>query len=133
MNVGEVDVLIGVPTYNDAKTVGHVVQGVRAGLVKYFPRKRAVIINADGGSRDDTQELVRAASISDVQRTSNLEALRTLHCVSTQYPGPPSSGSALHTVLSAAELLGASACAIVAPDSHSLEPEWMQRLLSPVV
>ena len=33
MNVGEVDVLIGVPTYNDAKTVGHVVQGIRAGLV----------------------------------------------------------------------------------------------------
>lgn len=133
MNVGEVDVLIGVPTYNDAKTVGHVVQGIRAGLVKYFPRKRAVIINADGGSRDETQALVRAASISDVQRSANLEALRTLHCVSTQYPGPPSSGSALHTILSAADLLGASTCAIVAPDSNSLEPEWMQRLLTPVV
>ena len=65
MNVGEVDILIGVPTFNDAKTVGQVVQAVRAGLLKYFPRHRSVIINADGGSKDGTQDLVRAASISD--------------------------------------------------------------------
>jgi glycosyltransferase involved in cell wall biosynthesis len=66
INVGEVDILIGVPTYNDAKTVGQVVQAIRAGLLKYFPRQRAVIVNADGGSRDGSQELVRAASISDL-------------------------------------------------------------------
>jgi len=48
MNVGEVDLVIGVPTYNDAKTVGQVVQAIRTGLLKYFPRHRSVIINADG-------------------------------------------------------------------------------------
>jgi len=87
MNVGEVDILIGVPTFNDAKTVGQVVQAIRAGLLKYFPRHRSVIINADGGSKDGTQDLVRAASISDLQHVSNVSALRTLHCISTQYPG----------------------------------------------
>ena len=65
INVGEVDILVGVPTYNDAATVGQVVQAIRAGLLQYFPRQRAVIINADGGSKDATQDLVRAASISD--------------------------------------------------------------------
>ena len=50
--VGEVDILVGVPTHNDARTVAQVVQGVRTGLLKYFPRARSVIINADGGSRD---------------------------------------------------------------------------------
>jgi len=45
INVGEVDILVGVPTHNDARTVGQVVQGVRAGLLKYFPRARSVIIN----------------------------------------------------------------------------------------
>ena len=97
MNVGEVDLVIGVPTFNDAKTVGQVVQAIRAGLLKYFPRHRSVIINADGGSKDGTQDLVRAASISDLQHVSNVSALRTLHCISTQYPGGPASGTRSNT------------------------------------
>ncbi len=132
INVGEVDILIGVPTYNDAKTVGQVVQAIRAGLLKYFPRQRAVIVNADGGSRDGSQELVRAASISDLQHASNVYALRTLHCVSTEYSGGPSSSLALHTILAAAELLQASSCAVVAPDSTNIEPGWIESLLRPV-
>jgi hypothetical protein len=132
MNVGEVDILVGVPTFNDAKTVGQVVQAIRAGLLKYFPRQRAVIINADGGSSDGTPDLVRAASISDLQHASNLYALRTLHCISTQYSGGPATGIALHTILAAAELLRASICAVVSPDSTTMEPQWMDSLLRPV-
>ena len=133
MNVGEVDILVGVPTYNDAKTVAQVVQNIRAGLLNYFPRQRAVIINADGGSRDASQDLVRAASISDLQHVSNVNALRTLHCISTQYEGGHASGAALHTILSAADLLRATSCAVIAPDSTNIEPEWVDRLLRPVV
>jgi predicted component of type VI protein secretion system len=62
INVGEVDLLVGLDTFNDAKTVGNVMQAVRAGLLRYFPRLRTVVVNADGGSRDGTQELVRAES-----------------------------------------------------------------------
>lgn len=132
INVGEVDILIGVPTYNHAATVGQVAQAIRAGLLKYFPRHRAVILNADGGSKDATQELVRAASISDVQHGSILHTLRTLHSISTQYSGGPASGVALHTILAAAELLRATACAVISPDSTNIEPEWLESLLRPV-
>ena len=132
INVGEVDILVGVPTYNDASTVGQVVQAIRAGLLRYFPRLRAVIVNADGGSRDASRDLVRAASISDLQHTAELHALRTLHCVSTRYPGEPSTATALHTFLAAAELLRATTVAVVSPDSTSIEPEWIERLLRPV-
>jgi len=133
MNVGEVDLLIGVPTYNDAQTVGQVVQAIRTGLLKFFPRQRAAIINADGGSKDNTQDLVRAASISDLQHADNLYALRTLHCISTRYAGAPSSGTALHTIMAASDLLRAGACAVISPDSTSITPEWIQGLLQPVV
>jgi hypothetical protein len=132
MNVGEVDILVGLPTYNDAQTVGQVVQAVRGGLLQYFPRQRAVIINADGGSKDDTQEIVRASSISDLGRTTNLHSLRTLHSVSTQYAGGEANGAALHTILAAAELLRASCCAVVSPDSVNLEPVWLDRLIRPI-
>lgn len=133
MNVGEVDILVGLPTYNDAQTVSQVVQAVRAGLLQYFPRQRAVIINADGGSKDDTQEIVRASSISDLGRAANVHALRTLHSISTQYAGGQSNGAALHTILAAAELLRASCCVVVAPDSVNIEPVWLDRLIRPVI
>ena len=133
INVGEVDIVVGVPTFNDEKTVAQVVQAIRAGLLRYFPRQRAVIINADGGSRDATQDLVRAASISDLQHVSNLQALRTLHCISTQYEGGPASGTALRTIFAAAELLRATIGAVVSPDSTNIEPEWMDRLLQPAL
>jgi len=132
INVGEVDIVVGVPTYNDGRTVGQVVQAVRAGLLKYFPRERSVIVNADGGSRDGTQDLVRAASISDLSIGSSVHALRTLHSISAQYEGGPANGIALHTILAAADLLQARACAVVSPESVTLEPEWIERLLRPL-
>lgn len=133
INVGEVDIVVGVPTYNDARTVGQVVQSIRAGLLNYFPRARSVIINADGGSRDGTQDLVRAASISDLSVSSNIHALRTLHSISTQYEGGPASGIALHTILAGADLLQAKVCAVVSPESMTFQPEWIDRLLRPVM
>ncbi len=132
MNVGEVDILIGVPTLNDAATVGQVVQCIRAGLLKYFPRQRSVIVNVDGGSRDSTQDLVRAASISDLAQGTNPSALRTLHCISTSYEGSSENGTGLHTIVAAADLVRATICAVVSPDSISIEPEWIERLLRPV-
>jgi hypothetical protein len=127
-----VDLLVGVPTHNNAKTVGETVQAIRVGLLKYFPRDRVVIVNADGGSKDSTRDVVAAASINDLQRSSDLYALRTLHCISTIYGDDPATEVALRTILAAAELLRAQACAIVSPESTNITPDWIDRLLRPV-
>src|SRR6202162_2022882 len=95
INVGEVDILVGLPTHNNAKTIGSIVQTNQSGILQAFPRERAVIINADGGSRDGTPDLVTGISIDDVRPTSNLYALRTLHSISTKYASSPASGVAL--------------------------------------
>src|SRR6202051_820966 len=89
INVGEVDILVGLPTHNNAKTIGSIVQTIQSGILRGFPRERAVIINADGGSRDGTPELVTGVSIDDVRRASNPYALRTLHSISTKYASSP--------------------------------------------
>ena len=133
INVGEVDIVVGVPTHNDARTVGQVVQAVRAGLLKFFPRERSVIINVDGGSHDGTQDLVRAASISDQTYGSSVHALRTLHSISTEYEGAPASGIALHKILAAADLLQARACTVVSPESTTLDADWIEKLVRPVL
>ena len=113
INVGEVDILVGLPTHNNAKTVGSIVHAIQSDILRSFPRERAVIINADGGSRDGTPELVTGISIDDVRRSSNLYALRTLHSISTRYASTPDSGTAMRTILAAAELLRAKACVVM--------------------
>jgi len=132
INVGEVDILVGVPTHNNSGTIGQVIQAIQAGLLKAFPRERAAIINADGGSRDGTRDLVAAASIDDVRHASKLYTLRTLHSISTEYAPTPSSGAALKTILAAAELLRAKACVVISPESTNIEPDWIPRLLRPI-
>jgi hypothetical protein len=132
INVGEVDILVGLPTHNNAKTVGSIVHTIRSGILRGFPRERAVIINADGGSRDGTPELVTGVSIDDMRPASNLNALRTLHSISTTYTGSPGNGVALRTILAAAELLRAKACVVMSPESAKMEPEWITNLLRPI-
>jgi glycosyltransferase involved in cell wall biosynthesis len=52
--IKEADLLVGIPTFNSSRTIGHVVQTVREGLAQYFPDNKSVIINCDGGSTDGT-------------------------------------------------------------------------------
>lgn len=132
INVGEVDILVGVPTHNNAKTIGSIVETIQAGILRFFPRERAAIINADGGSRDGTPELVVSAAIDDARRSSKLYALRTLHSISTQYASSPARGTALRTILAAAELLRAKACAVISPESTQITTDWLTTLLRPI-
>lgn len=132
MNVGEVDLLVGVPTHNNAATVGGVVQAIQNGILKSFPRERTAILNVDAGSKDGTSEVVMAASINDLRRAYNTHALRTLPCISTRYASSPSSETSLHTILAASDLLRAKACAVISPESVNIQPEWLDSLLRPV-
>lgn len=135
MNVGEVDILVGLPTYNNAKTVGSIVRTIQSGVLRGFPRERAVIINADAGSRDGTAELVTAISIGDERRAPDLNALRTLHSISTDYSSNEFSekAGAFHTILAAADLLRAKACVVMSPESENIEPDWISKLLRPIL
>jgi glucosylglycerate synthase len=132
INVGEVDILVGLPTHNNARTIGSIVQTIQSGILRGFPRERAVIVNADGGSRDGTPALVPGVSIDDARPASNPYALRTLHSISTKYASSPASGVALRTILAAAELLRAKACVVMSPESANIEPEWIAKLLRPI-
>lgn len=132
INVGEVDILIGLPTHNNAATIQPVTRAIQAGILKCFPRDRAVIINADGGSRDGTPQMVTGVSIDDVWNASKVYALRTLHAISTEYGTSPEPARALRTILAAADLLQAKVCVIISADEATIEPDWLQRLVKPV-
>jgi len=127
-----VDILIGIPSYNNARTIGHVVRAVEAGLTKYFPGCRSVLVNSDGGSSDGTTEVVRGAS-ADFDSILLDHRKRGFHKLVTPYHGIPGKGSAFRTVFEIVRELEAKACAVVDSDLRSITPEWIELLIKPVL
>lgn len=131
MAVGQVDILVGVPTFNNAATIQAVVKTLHVGLAKHFPRERTVIVNPDGGSDDGTMDLVRNAPMADEELRGST-TLRTTHRVSASHPGVPGHAGGERIVFAAADLLQARAVVLVDPDLTSLTPEWVADLARPV-
>jgi len=131
INIGEVDIVVGLSTHNNAKTIRPVIAAIQAGILKCFPRERVAIINADGGSQDDTIEQVKNASIDDLRRDSKVYALRTLHSISVRYSRIPEPSKALQTIFAGADLLRARTCVMISPETITIEPDWLQRLARP--
>ncbi len=128
INVGEVDLLVALPSHNRAGTIGNVVHAVRLGLLNVFPRERAALLIADFGSRDGTMDLALQASAS--LPDGRMQSLRTFHTVTAEC-GRAGTPSFYHLLLATADLLRARACAVIAP-SESMTPEWIGRLLIPI-
>jgi hypothetical protein len=132
MAVGQVDVLVGIPTLNNAATVGHVVHAVHGAFAKYFARERTVLINSDGGSDDGTPAVIRGESRDPSETLTVQHPLRTVHRISAPYHGVPGKGSALRQIFVAAELTQARAVAVLDPEVTSVTPEWIAALLGPI-
>jgi len=126
------DILIGIPSYNNARTIGHVVRAAMAGLAKYFPNAKAVMVNSDGGSTDGTQDEVRRVQIEDFKTILTSHPVYPVSKIVTPYHGIPGKGSAFRTIFEAARILKAKACAVVDSDLRSIAPEWMELLLGPI-
>jgi len=131
-DIKEADVLVGIPSYNNARTIGHVVRAVQAGFAKYFPDRKCVLINSDGGSTDGTMDAVQNAAI-DFQSILLHHRVRPAFKITTPYHGIPGKGSAFRTIFEIADALNVKACAVVDSDLRSITPEWIELLIKPVV
>jgi hypothetical protein len=120
--LGQADLVIGIPSYNNASTIGYVVEMAIKGLTTYFPGRRAVVVDSDGGSSDDTTAICRGAACPV-----------NLAKVAFKYVGLPGKGSALRGVFEAADRLGALACLVLDSDLRSVAPEWVDLLAGPIV
>jgi len=120
--IRQADLLVGIPCYNNEKTIAHVIQMVTHGLDKYYRDLRSVIFVADGGSTDDTREAAKEFQIKPWQEK-----------VVSIYRGPAGKGTALRSVFEAARTLQVRACAVVDADLRSITSDWVQYLLDPVL
>jgi len=120
--VERADILVGIPCYNNEKTITHVIQMVTHGLHKHFRDRKCVILIADGGSTDDTREAAREFEIKPWQEK-----------IVSIYRGPAGKGSALRSIFEAAKRLQVGACAVIDSDLRSITSDWIKYLIDPVL
>jgi glucosylglycerate synthase len=133
-DLGGGDLLVGIPCFDNADTVGHVATAVEAGLRKHFPERRAVICASDGGSTDGTREVFLGSEVGERAETYLVPADTTVPAkLCFEYGGPSGKGSAILAIFEVARRLRVGACAVVDADLRSITPYWIDRLLSPVV
>ncbi|HEC67376.1 MAG TPA: glycosyltransferase family 2 protein [Candidatus Desulfofervidus auxilii] len=116
------DILVGIPCYNSEKTIAHVIKTVSEGLHKHFNHMRNVVFIADGGSTDDTREIVKEIQLRPWQEK-----------IVSIYRGPAGKGSALRSIFEAAVWLDVKACAVVDADIRSITSNWIKSLIEPVL
>ncbi|HSD29145.1 MAG TPA: hypothetical protein VLL75_17725 [Vicinamibacteria bacterium] len=133
MAVGQVDVLVGLPTLNHSDSVGPVVRAVHVAFNRELARERTALVNVDGGSTDGTPDIVRDASIVDRETLVASQSLRTRHRISGPYHGVPGKAAALRTVFAAADLLQARAVVVLDPEIASVTSESVVALARPAL
>jgi len=131
--VGEADIVVGIPSYNNARTIGRVVRAAAAGLAMYVPDRKSIIVNSDGGSKDETREAVMSAELDADSLLLVSHQVPTIQRISTPYHGILGKGSAFRTIFAVAERLKAKACVVVDSDLRSIAPHWVELLAGPVL
>ncbi len=131
------DIMVGIPSYRNAATIGYVVRAAQAGLVQYFPDLRPVLVNSDAGSPDGTQRVVVETEPPDyVEQILLVRPTNRLERISLTYPeidGTGGKGAALRTIFEIADALQVQALVVVDSDLRSIVPEWIELLAGPIL
>ena len=135
--LGKADIMVGIPSFKNAATIGYVVRAAQAGLVQYFPDLHPVVVNADAGSPDGTGRVVIETEPPDyVEQILLVRPSQKLERVSLTYPeidGVGGKGAALRTIFEIAAALEVQALVVVDSDLRSIVPEWIELLAGPIL
>ena len=135
--LGEADIMVGIPSFKNAATIGYVVRAAQAGLVQYFPDLRPVVVNSDAGSPDGTGRVVIETEPPDyIEQILLVRPSHKLQRVSLTYPeidGVGGKGAALRTIFEIAAALKVQALVVVDSDLRSIVPEWIELLAGPIL
>ncbi len=119
-NVESAEIIVGIPSYNEANSIAFPTDVVSRGLMNYFSDKKSVIINADNCSPDGTID----AFMKTPTKVPKIY-------ISTP-KGMKGKGNNLKNLFEAAVELQAKAVVVVDADLKSITPYWIQYLVEPI-
>ncbi|MEW6601932.1 MAG: glycosyl transferase family 2, partial [Nitrospirota bacterium] len=131
--IGHADIVIGIPSYNNAKTIGRVIKAAELGLAKYFPSYRGLILISEGGDAEETQKSVDVLRDKSYFENAFIPRPATETAILVvKYCGPSGKGTAVKAILETGKLLGFKAGCMLDADLRSISPEWVQMLIAPI-
>ena len=119
--VRRADIIVGIPSLNEADSISVPTDAAGEGLSAFFPALQSAIINVDNHSEDGTKEAFFATPTPCPKIY-----------VSTP-KGVRGKGNNLHNLFCAAVELGAKAVVMVDADLHTITPSWIRYLAEPVL
>ena len=126
--------MVGIPSFDNAQTIGYVVRAATAGMVQYFPELKPVLVNSDGGSPDDTPRVVVTTESPDyLEKIILVSPRHKLQRVSFTYQGTSGKGTAVRALFEVARELKVKAMVMVDSDLRSIVPEWVELLAGPIL
>jgi hypothetical protein len=135
--LGHADIMVGIPSFKNAATIGYVARAAQAGLVQYFPDLKPVLVNSDAGSPDGTGRVVVETEPPEyIEQILLVRPTNKLVRVSLTYPeidGVGGKGAALRTIFEIAAALDVKALVVVDSDLRSIIPEWIELLAGPII
>ena len=118
--IGSADLVVGIPSYNEAESMGRTALQANLGLVQFFRDRSCVIINCDNDSPDRTKDAFLATP-TDVPKIY----------LSTP-TGVRGKGNNLKNLFRKAVELKAQAVVVVDADLKTMRPEWIKHLAEPL-
>ena len=132
--MGSADLMVGIPSFGNAETIGYVVRAAQAGMVQYFPDLKPVLVNSDGGSPDDTPRVaVSTESPEYIEKIILISPRHKLQRISFTYQGISGKGTAVRALFEVARELKVKAFVMVDSDLRSIVPEWIELLAGPIL
>lgn len=120
-NVERADIVVAIPSFNEAEFIAYPTIQTDKGLVEYFGDLNSVIINCDNRSQDATKEVF-----------FNTPTEMPKIYISTP-EGVRGKGSNLRNLFHLMVKLGAGAAVVVDADLKSITPKWVANLGGPIL
>ncbi|WP_455379368.1 hypothetical protein [Petrachloros mirabilis] len=133
-----VDLLIGIPTFNHGSTVENVIKSIKAGLEKTCPDASVLLVNADAGSQDNTPALVNSAvggqvPCASIRHVTGMLSTSPFSLDRLSDSGVPEREEAFRSFFFLSGKLEAKACVVIDGNVRSISPDWIERLVQPVL
>ena len=120
-NISQAELIVAIPTLNEADSIGLPTRQAAAALKDYFPQYTGVIINCDNNSADGTREAFLATDTG---------AIPKLYIATPE--GIRGKGSNLKILFRKAIELKARAIVVLEAGTESVTPQWIKNLAEPI-
>jgi glucosylglycerate synthase len=119
--ITQADMVVAIPSYNEAEMIGYVASQASQGLAEYFGQLKSVLINCDNHSMDGTKEAFLSVPTS----------VPKIYLATS--PGEQGKGNNLRNLFEKVQELGAQAVVVVDADVKSITPQWIKNLGEPLL